>query len=137
VAAALLDIEPDEVVAPVLNDLRVPVTHTTAVVRAVDVERGTLERGAGTASIAVHWRDRAHPQALPEMDATLQVVEIDPNESEVRFIGAYTPPFGAVGALGDAIAAHRLAQRVANDLVERFAERMEAAVSEHIGTPPV
>jgi hypothetical protein len=134
VAVALLDIEPDDVVGPVLEELRVWVTRTTSAHRTVAVERGVLERGAGTATIALHWS--AVPRALPEMDARLQVVEVDPNETEVRFVGAYTPPFDAVSELGEAIAAHRLAQRTANDLVDRLAERIEAAVSEHIGTKP-
>jgi hypothetical protein len=136
VAVALLDIEPDEVVGPVLEELRVWVTNTTGAHRTVAVERGVLERGAGTATIALHWSGHTVPRALPEMDARLQVVEVDPNETEVRFVGAYTPPFDAVNELRDAIAAHRRAQRTANDLVERLAERIEAAVSEHIGTKP-
>ena len=124
VAVALLGSEPEALVSPVQDELEHSSTRPTRVIRPVEVDCGSLKRGATSATMAVHWRDAAHADVLPEMDGEIRLVERGPNETELCFVGNYIPPFGGV------------AQRAVDDLVERLAARFEAAVSEQIGTRP-
>jgi hypothetical protein len=134
VVVSLLRIEGEELVLPVLEELHADLTAATSLSRRADVECGPLERHAGVATMSVHWRDASHADAFPEMDGQLLLVEHAPNSTELQFAGEYEPPLGVAGAVGDRLAGHRIAQHTVDDAIERLARRIEAAVSEQIGT---
>jgi hypothetical protein len=135
-AVALLGIEADELVGPVLGELHARLTSGTVVSRSAHVECSPITRAGGAGTMTVHWRDARHPDAFPTMSGELRLVEVDKNLTELRLVGEYEPPLGVLGAVGDAVAGHRVVQSTFDELAERLARRIEAVVAEHTGTAP-
>jgi hypothetical protein len=133
-AAALLRIEGPELVAPVLEELRVHLSGSTSVERTAEVEYGPVERGRGLVTMPVSWQDATHPGAFPKMHGELRLSERGDTTTDLEFFGEYEPPLGPIGALGDTIAGHRLAEQTVKNAVARLARVFETAVSEHVGT---
>jgi hypothetical protein len=132
VAAALFEIHGDATVTPALEELHARVTRFTNVTRRARVESGPVERAAGIVTMPLHWRDASHAGAFPEMHAEVRVVAIDEHTTEVQLAGRYEPPFGALGAVVDTIIGRRLAQRTADETVDRLAAHIQTAVDDHL-----
>ena len=135
VAASLLRIEGPGLVVPVLEELHAQLTRGTTVERAATVECGALVRGESSVAMPVHWSDATHPGAFPEMQGEIRLVEHGDNVTDLEFTGEYEPPLGVLGAAGDTLAGHRVAEHTVDEAMVRLARAFEAAVSEHIGTP--
>jgi hypothetical protein len=60
------------------------------------------------------------------MDAELVLSPLG-ESTHVEFRGVYTPPMGAVGAILDRVAMHRLAEATVRNFLERLVELVEVS----------
>jgi hypothetical protein len=70
-----------------------------------------------------------HPELLPALDATLDLLTLGPAEAQLDFVGKYRPPHGIVGAVVDRVIGHRIVDAAVHRFVEHVAEslRVDAA----------
>jgi hypothetical protein len=105
-AVALLEVQAQEVIEPVLR-------HLPA------VTLGRMTRGGTEGHLAMHWG--AGSVSFPTMTGELRIEEVDGNCTQLTLTGDFAPPLSGQGAL--------------DDVTERLARRIEAAVAREIGTP--
>jgi hypothetical protein len=129
-AAAILKVELDQIVRSPLEELRIEIGGG-AITRRVDAEVGPLINGHGTLRMPVRWKAAEHPNLFPVMVADLHVSDLDGDHIELRFVGEYRAPLGAVGAVADTLAGSRLAEKSLNTFLTDVAHRLEAALAEH------
>ena len=129
-AAAILKLELDQIVRAPLEELRIEIGGG-AITRRVDAEVGPLINGHGTLRVPVRWKAAEHPSLFPVMDADLHVSDLDSGHIELRLVGEYRPPLGAVGAVADAVAGRRVAEHSVHDFLTDVAQRLEAELVEH------
>ena len=131
VACAELRIDAESVVRPALDEVRVEFGRGSSVGRTVDLELGAFEHGPELARLALRWAAKEHTNLFPTMDAELQLSEVGPVQTEVRLIGDYEPPLGALGAVADRLAGHRLAEQSVRDFLEGVVERLRDRLTVH------
>jgi hypothetical protein len=122
--------------------LRMKSASGVTTMQQVTVALGIPETPGGN-RFPISWSPTAHRRALPSFRGHL---DLDPDGDlacVVRVKGAYVPPFGAAGALVDAVAMHRYAERSVEDLVTFTAIRLaecaaarEESVSWHPAPAP-
>jgi len=74
--------------------------------------------------LTLAWRASHHPELLPTMEATLDLLTLGPDEAQLDFVGKYRPAHGMVGAVVDKIAGHRIMDAAVHRFVEHIAERL-------------
>jgi hypothetical protein len=129
-AAAILKVELDQIVRSPLEELRIEIGGG-AITRRVNAEVGPLINGHETLRMPVRWKAAEHPNLFPVMVADLHVRDLDGDHIELRFVGEYRAPLGAVGAVADTLAGSRLAEKSLNTFLTDVAHRLEAALVEH------
>lgn len=96
--------------------------------RDVTIELGTFRPAELTRSLVpIRWKaDKGHLW-FPTMDATLEIaaLSVSPPLVQVTLAGSYTPPLGPLGAVVDAIVAHRVAEAATHTFVNEVADRLE------------
>ena len=131
-AAAILKLELDAVVQVPLEELRFEIGGG-AITRRANAEVGPLDTGPASLRVPLHWEAAEHPHLFPVMDGALYMSDLDGNQIEVRLVGEYGSPFGAVGAVADALAGRRVAQKSLHCFLTEVARRLEARLVEHAG----
>lgn len=63
-----------------------------------------------TTRIQFHWKASKTPRLFPVMHAELALYPLTATETQLEFTGTYDPPLGLVGAAGDAVLGHRIAE---------------------------
>ena len=105
-AVALLELQAQDVIAPVLG-------HLPA------VQLGPMNRAGTEGHLALRWgAERA--SSFPTMTGELRLVEVDANRTELTLSGPFTSPHGAENTL--------------DEVTGRLAGRIEAALAREIGT---
>jgi hypothetical protein len=75
------------------------------------VEENALEGVISPSTrLYLEWEAVTLPALFPLMKAELSIYPLTPTETQLDFLGAYEPPFGAVGKAMNAIVAHRIAE---------------------------
>lgn len=94
--------------------------------REVTVELGAPQTESYAVIIPIHWRATRGAALFPSMTAHLEIAEIDDHLplSQVSIIGAYHPPAGVAGALGDRLLGHRLAEAAVRHFVTELKSRL-------------
>ena len=129
-AAAILKVEFDQIFRSPLDELRIEIGGG-AITRRVDAEVGPVINGHGTLRVPLHWQAAEHPHLFPVMDADLHVSDLDGDHIELRFVGDYRAPLGAVGAVADRLAGRRVAEKSLHAFLFDVAQRLETALVEH------
>jgi len=129
-AAAILKLELDQIVRAPLEELRIEIGGG-AITRRVDAQVGPLISGHGTLRVPLRWQAAEHPSLFPVMDGELHVSDADGSQIEVRFVGSYRAPLGAVGAVADTLAGRRVAEKSLHAFLFDVAQRLEAELVEH------
>ena len=88
----------------------------------------------GAARIPIAWRSASASSLFPHMTAAIQITEISssPPESCLALIGSYTPPFGVLGAVGDLLLGHQVAEATVREFVTGLARRLNAELGHRI-----
>ena len=129
-AAAILKVELDPIIRVPLEELRFEIGGG-AITRRVEAEVGPLGTGPASLRVPLKWKAAEHPNLFPVMDAELHISDADGNHVELRLVGEYRPPLGAIGALGDALAGGRVAEKSLQRFVTEVARRLEPKLVEH------
>src|SRR5215472_6535301 len=106
-AAAILKLELDPVVRVPAQELRLEIGGG-AVTRRVHAAVGPVIGGPGSLSVPQHWTAAEHPNLFPVMDGELRIIDVAGNRIELRHLGEYHTPLGAVGAIANAMAGRRV-----------------------------
>jgi hypothetical protein len=131
-AAAILKLELDEIVRAPLEELRFEIGGG-AITRRVQAQPGPVVYGHASLQVPLHWNAAEHPNLFPVMDARLVISDVGGNHIELRLVGEYRPPLGAIGAAGDALAGHHVAEGSLHGFLAEVAQRLEAKLVEHAG----
>ncbi|HLF41023.1 MAG TPA: hypothetical protein VI854_06060 [Acidimicrobiia bacterium] len=76
----------------------------------------------------VWWEAANHRQLFPRFDGGLELRPLG-DETELRLVGSYEPPLGAVGRFADDAVGHRIVTASLEALLTAAAERLESASS--------
>jgi hypothetical protein len=131
-AAAILKVDLDSVVEAPLEELRVEVGGG-AFTRRVQAEIGPIHNEPSRMSMPLRWEAAEHPKLFPVMDGELRISNVEGREIELRLVGDLRPPLGAVGALADAVAGRRVAEKSLRGLLAEVAQRLQAKLVQHAG----
>ncbi len=131
-AAAILKLELDPIIRVPLEELRFQIGGG-AITHRVEPEVGPLQSEAASLCVPLHWKAVEHPHLFPVMDGKLQISDINGCQIELRLVGEYRTPLGAVGALGDALAGRRVAEKTLQDFLAGVAQRLEGRLVAHTG----
>jgi hypothetical protein len=131
-AAAILKLEFDPIIRVPLEELRFEIGGG-AITRRVEAEVGPLQSEAASLRVPLQWKAAEHPNLFPTMHGELHISNIDGSQIELRLGGEYRPPLGPVGAVGDALAGRRMAEKSLRGFLIEVARRLEAKLVEHAG----
>lgn len=99
--------------------------------REITIEVGEFRPSAMQAvSLPLRWSAAEHESLFPSMQAVLelQALSLRMPLTQIALIGTYRPPFGLLGAAGDAVLGKRVAEaamhRFVTDVAERVNRRM-------------
>lgn len=81
------------------------------------------ETGRPHDELEINWT--AGTRFFPDFQGTLRLRIVSVDASGLALEGTYRPPFGAAGAVFDALAGRRIARATMRDLLERLAGAME------------
>lgn len=87
--------------------------------------------GARTIKLPLRWRAAEHPAIFPAMVGQLEVTALSshPAMTQVTFVGHYRPPVGLIGALGDALIGHRIAEASVHWFLEAVCAGLTAQIA--------
>jgi hypothetical protein len=129
-AAAILKLDLDLIVKAPLEELRFEIGGG-AITRRVKAEVRPLISGPEQLRVPLHWKAAEHPNLFPVMDAELHISDVNGNQIELRLVGEYHTPLGAIGAAADAIAGHRVAEKSLHGFLIEVANRLQATLIKH------
>lgn len=131
VACAELRIVAPSIVRPALDEVRVEFGRGTSLGRTIDFELGAFEHGSEVGRLPIRWVAKDHAGLFPTMDAEIRLTDLGGARTELRLVGEYEPPLGALGAVVDRVAGHRVAERSVRDFLEGVADRLRARLTAH------
>ena len=76
--------------------------------REVRIGVGPLLEADGALVLPVWWEDAEHPRLFPTFDGGIELRANGDEATELRLVGSYEPPLGAVGRFADGLAGHRV-----------------------------
>jgi hypothetical protein len=101
--------------------------------RAVVVDAGPFGRDAvGSGRLPIAWKAANATALFPAIEGELVVTSMsdEPHPlTQITLAGWYRPPLGAVGALGDVLVGHRVAEASVRHFLEEVARRLERELS--------
>jgi hypothetical protein len=129
-AAAILKLDLDPVVGAPLEELRFEIGGG-AITRRVRAEVGPIITAPDSLRIPLRWKAAEHPKLFPFMDGELHICDVGGNDIELRLVGEYRLPLGALGAAADVVAGHRVAEKSLHGFLNEVANRLQAKLIEH------
>lgn len=116
--------------------LRVPLQHLVGglvLERPITVEAHYVRQsdGGGT-ELAIAWRPEG-THLFPSFAGTIVAQPMGPHRCTLTIHGAYAAPFGAPGALFDAVVGIRIARATLDGLLQQFRTAMESDYLARIG----
>jgi hypothetical protein len=129
-AASILKLDVDLIIKAPLEELRFEIGGG-AVTRRVRAEVGPLISEPDSLRVPLHWKAAEHPNLFPFMDGELHISDVAGNQIELRLVGEYRTPLGVVGAVADALAGRRVAEKSVHGFLAEVANRLEAKLIEH------
>lgn len=97
--------------------------------RPVRIGVGPLIEDDDATVLPVWWEDAEHPNLFPTFDGGLEL-RGDEDGTEMRLVGSYQPPLGALGRFGDGLAGHRVVMASLERFLVDVAGRLAAAAGE-------
>jgi len=110
-------------------ELEVGIPGGRQVTRDVRLGFGPLLDDDGVAALPVWWEDAEHPEFFPTFDGGLEVHAVD-GGTELRLVGSYQPPLGAVGRFADSLLGRRIVAGSLEAFLASVADRLTAAAAD-------
>jgi hypothetical protein len=114
-----------------VSRLRVPLGGFE-IARDVTIQIGTFDPiEARRVRVPIRFRAASRAALFPSVEADLEVqaLSLDPPYTQITLVGAYKPPLGVLGAAGDAIAGHRIAEIAIRRLVQEIVARLKTELA--------
>jgi len=94
--------------------------------REVEIELGKPQDRGYAVLIPLKWRAKNQAGLFPAMDADLEIAPLDDRLplAQISVLGRYRPPLGLLGAVGDAMMMHRVAEASVRHFVSDLADRL-------------
>ncbi len=89
------------------------------------VSLGTSNFTEGTMRRSLVWRSASSERLIPSLEADLELAELNGTGCQLSLMGSYRPPLSVVGAAGDRLLGHRVAEACVRRFVLDVAERIE------------
>lgn len=108
--------------------------------REVEIEVGAFDPiEVMRVKVHLNWKAAEASGLFPALSADLEVAALafHPPLSQVTIVGHYDPPLGVLGAAGDALFLHRLAEAAMHRFLHDVCERLTAAAEEVEHPEPV
>ena len=109
------------------DEVGVDLRHGPAIRQPVAIDLGAPVTAPGRAAWALGWQPRGHTVTLPAFEGTLEVVDSERGEADLRLTGSYRPPLGVVGIIVDGVIGHRVAEVSIEHFVAAAARRLDRA----------
>jgi hypothetical protein len=139
---AILRLDFDDIIREPLEELRVKVGRSS-VGRRVDARVGAPRavrspRGLAPCSLEIplHWSAADQPKLFPTMSGRLRIARSGADMIELRLVGEYRPPLGAVGAVAHRFAGQRAATASLRAYLVDVGRRLEATITRHTPAKP-
>ena len=138
----VLRLEFDHVIREPLDELRVQVGGSSlgrrvhAEVGPIRMSKQTRDLPPRTLEIPVSWRAAEHPALFPTMHGHLRIRGAGYDAIELRLTGKYSPPLGALGAIGDRFAGHQAVTASLGTYLLEVAHRLDAKLAQHAPPAP-
>lgn len=100
----------------------------------VEVHLGQLLEDGDAVGLPLWWEARRLPAVFPTLEAGLEASP-SPGGTRLRLGGHYLPPLGALGAYGDGLRAHRLAQACLEDFLSKVSTRITTRIGDTAARP--
>ena len=116
------------------TELAVRTRGGSSVGHEVEVELDRVRSDADGFDVALQWRPTAHDAVLPSFTGRLRIEPATPGAtraSTVRLEGSYHVPLGPLGAVGDRVVGHRLAEESVAELLADVTARLKREVLGH------
>jgi hypothetical protein len=133
----ILRLEFHRVVREPLDELRVQVGGGS-IGRRIHAHVGPMEISPPTPDVAsriltvpLSWQAAEHPALFPTMNGQLVIRPAGDDAIELDLTGEYTPPLGAIGAIGDRLAGHEAATASLRSYLHEIARRLTAELAAH------
>ena len=97
--------------------------------REVEIELGKPQDRGYAIFIPVKWHAKDQAGLFPAMDAEFEIISLDDEKplTQIGLVGHYRPPVGLLGAVGDAMLMHRVAEASVRHFVSDLAVRLRDA----------
>lgn len=113
--------------AEVQQKLGVELPMGMHIARTIRVGLAPAFEDDGAFVVPMWWEAAEHPHLFPTFDGGLEASALD-GATQLRLVGSYAPPLGAVGRLADGVVGHRIVTASLDALLTAAAERLEEAV---------
>jgi hypothetical protein len=130
-AAAILKLDVDSIIREPLDELRFEI-GSGAITRRVESQVGAVVTEHANLRVPLHWAAAEHPNLFPVMDGALRISDVAGSQIELRLVGEYRIPMGAIGAVADALAGRRVAEKSLRGFLAEVAHRLQAKLSERV-----
>lgn len=77
---------------------------------------------------SIAWRSAVADRLVPMLEADIELASLDGSGCQLSLMGSYRPPLSVVGAAGDRLLGHRVAEACVRRFVLDLAERLETAM---------
>lgn len=96
--------------------------------KEVRIDLGPPEIAGDRARIPIRWKAAEQKALFPSMDAELEVEPLSHAipMTQLSIVGRYRPPLGVLGAMGDALVGHRLAELAVRNFLTDLSRRLQA-----------
>lgn len=104
--------------------------------REIVVDTGELERPEDTrATLPIRWHAEEHEGLFPSLTANLEIAMLAERAplTQVTLVGAYEPPMGLLGAAGDRLWGHRIAEAALHGFLDTVVSRLRRATGQQHG----
>lgn len=72
----------------------------------------------------ISWKAKGNDGRFPVFEGDLELAALSADVCQLSIIGSYRPPLSVVGAIGDRMVGHRIAEAVVRNFVLATAERL-------------
>jgi hypothetical protein len=111
------------------GDLAVALFGGRQATREVSIGVGPLleDEDEDAVAIPLWWQAADHPQLFPTFDGGIEL-RGDEDGTELRLVGSYRPPLGAIGRFANDVVGHRVVMMSLEQFLTAVAERLGAAL---------
>lgn len=118
-------------VAPVRDGFVLDLDAGMALINGYDRREAIVRIGPASSAAdqrsmlrGISWKANGNDERFPVFEGDLELAALSADVCQLSIIGSYRPPLSVVGAIGDRVIGHRIAEAVVRNFVLAAAERL-------------